>query len=180
MTTHRLLLIPCIVALGLMGVACSVEEVLPPPWCLGGGSELIVAQSVPTATLVPCLGPLPNGWEVDGVRVDQDGSIVRLDSDRAGTEAARLVFSQHCDITDAVLVPSDQSGIPAYEAIGRIQPGFLGERIYIFKGGCVRWEFDFDPDVSATLAIDLQARLTLVPRSEINRSIRESFIDEEL
>jgi hypothetical protein len=180
MRTHRLLLVPCIVALGLLGVACSVERALPPPLCLGGGSELIVAQSVPTATLVPCLGPLPHGWEVDTVRVDQDGSVVRLDSDRAGTDAARLVFSRHCDITDAVLVPSDQSGVPAYEAIGRIQPGFLGARTYVFEGGCVRWEFDFDPNVSTTLAIDLQTRLTLVPRSEINRSIRENFIDEEL
>lgn len=180
MTTHRLLLVPCIVAFGLLAVACSIERALPPPWCVGGGSELIVAQSVPTAELVPCLGPLPHGWEVDTVRVDQDGSIVRLDSDRAGTEAARLVFSRQCDITDAVVVPSDQSGVPAYEAIERIRPGFLGERIYLFDGGCVRWEFEFAPDVSATLAIDLQARLTLVPRSEINRSIRENFIDEEL
>lgn len=180
MTAHRLLLVPCMLALGLLSVACSIEQATPPPLCLGGGSELIVAQSVPTAKLVPCLGPLPHGWEVDTVRVDQDGSIVRLDSDRAGTNAARLVFRRDCDITDGVLVPSDQSGVPAYEAIRRIQPGFLGERIYIFDGGCVRWEFDFDPEVSATLAIDLRARLTLVPRSEINRSIRENFIDEEL
>ncbi|MDH3295602.1 MAG: hypothetical protein OER95_14885 [Acidimicrobiia bacterium] len=180
MTIRRWRLLALILVLGPLAVACSMEETLPPPRCAGGGSELIVAQSVPTAELVPCLGILPDGWTVDRVRVDQDGSLVRLDSDRAGFGAARLLFRRQCDTADAVPVPTDQNEAVAYEAIGRIRPGFLGRRIYVFDGGCVVWEFDFDPDASATLAIDLQARLTLVPRSEINQSIRENFIDEEL
>lgn len=174
------LLLALVGAIWIVTAACSLEETMPAPSCLDGGSGLVVAQSVPTAELVPCLGSLPDGWSIDGVMIDQDGTIVRLDSDRAGFGAARLLFRRRCGAEGAVPVPSDQGGARAFEFIERLQPGFRAARIYRFNGGCVRWEFDFEPDISATLSIDLQARLTLVPRSAINDSIRETFIDEEL
>lgn len=169
-----------VVGIGLIAAACSLEQALPVPDCIDGGSGLIVAQSVPTAELVPCLGPLPDGWTVHGVTVDQDGSEVRLDSDRAGGNAARLHYRPTCDIGEAVSVPSDQEGAEAYEYIGRITSGFQADRIYLFEGGCVRWEFDFDSDASATLSIELQDRLELLSRASLNENIRETFIDEEL
>ncbi|MDH3680639.1 MAG: hypothetical protein OEV40_11880 [Acidimicrobiia bacterium] len=169
-----------VVGLGLVASACSLEQALPVPDCIEGGSGLIVAQSVSTAELVPCLGPLPDGWSVEAVTVDQDGSEVRLDSDRAGDSAARLLYRQTCDVGEAVSVPSDQEGAEAYEYVGRITPGFQADRLYLFEGGCVRWEFDFDTDASATLSIELQDSLTLLSRTALNESIRESFIDEEL
>ena len=168
------------VGFGLAASACSLEQALPVPDCIDGGSGLFVAQSVPTAELVPCLGPLPDGWTVAGVTVDQDGSEVRLDSDRAGDDAARLHYRQTCDVGEAVSVPSDQEGAEAYEYVGRLTSGFRADRLYRFEGGCVRWEFDFDADASATLSIELQDRLTLLSRTTLNENIRETFIDEEL
>lgn len=168
-----------IIAVGLVS-ACSLERALPPPECVGGGSGLIVAQSVPTAEQVPCLAPLPDGWSVESVNVDENGTTIRLDSDRAGDGAARLLYRADCPIDDAVSVPSDQAGAEVFEYIERVGSGFRADRVYVFDGGCVQWEFDFDADASATLAIELRDALTLVPRSVLNEGIRETFIDEEL
>ena len=65
--------------------ACSVSETMPMSDCVNGGSSLIVAQSVPTADYVPCLDPLPAGWEKESVEIDQDGTVMTFNSDRAGS-----------------------------------------------------------------------------------------------
>jgi hypothetical protein len=168
------------VALALLASACSVEEVLSVPDCQTGGSAFIVAQSVPTGDLVPCFNPLPAGWEVTSVKINQDGSVFRMDSDRAGDDAAVLRYAERCDLDDAVSIPSDQDGADGFEYIERIEPGFRAERYFVFNGGCVWWEFDFDDDAQSGLAIELDNSLVLVTRESLNQSMRESFIDEEL
>lgn len=164
----------------LLTAACSVEEALPVPDCQRGESAFIVAQSVPTADLVPCLNPLPVGWEIDAVNIDQDGTAIRLDSDRAGLRAAGLHYVETCDLGEAVSVPSDQEGAETFEYIEQIEPGFRAERYYVFGGGCVWWDFEFESGASATLSIELQDRLVLTSRDDLNDNIRENFIDEEL
>ena len=159
-----------LLVLGLVGVlafSCSGQRALPLPGCEPGSSGWIAAQSVPAAELAPCFDPLPAGWEVEKVIVDQNGTLVRLDSDRAGTLAAELRFRESCDLGAAVAIPSDQDGADAFEYIERINPGFSARRYYVFPGGCVWWEFDFDEVASAALSIELGDALSLVPRAEV-------------
>jgi hypothetical protein len=169
-----------IVAVLVGAVACSVEEALPAPDCVEGDSALIVAQSVPSAEFVPCLDPLPDGWTVDTVSIDQDGTVIRFDSDRAGSGAAELRYAGTCDVHDAVAVPSEIDGAARFDRPERLEPGFREQRFYVFTGGCVWWEFDFVAGASATLSVGLGDGLELVSRAALNESIRESFIDEEL
>ncbi|MGI9594615.1 MAG: hypothetical protein ACR2QK_00565 [Acidimicrobiales bacterium] len=166
--------------LGLLAVACSVEETMPISDCRSGGSAFIVAQSVSTAELIPCFDPLPDGWEVDTVQINQDGTVMKLDSDRAGLGSAQLHFTEICDPGEAVPVPSEQEGAEAFEFVEQLTPGFRAERYYLFPGGCVRWEFDFATGVSATHSVELQERLTLFTRQFLNASMAENFIAEEL
>ncbi len=160
--------------------ACAVEEALPPPSCADGGSALLVAQSVPTASQIPCLDRLPDGWDVTSVSVDQSGTVVRFDSDRAGGGAATLRVEAACDVSGAVSAPSELSGAARYDRIDRLEPGFRARRYYVFPGGCVSWTFDFDDDASATESVAIGEALSLVSRRALNDSIRESFIDEDI
>jgi hypothetical protein len=164
----------------LIGVACSTEQAMPLPDCFEGGSGLIVAQSVPSADYVPCTEGLPTGWSKASVEIDQDGTVITFDSDRAGTSAARLHFAEICDVGDAVLVPSDKEETVRFDRPERLEPGFREQRYYVFLGGCVWWEFDFDDGVAASLSIELADRVDLISRVDINEGIRQSFIDEEL
>ena len=116
-------------ALGLASffvlVSCSVEQTLPPPNCFTGGSGLIVAQSVRSATQVPCLLDLPAGWTVATVQVNEHHSVVTLDSDRAGEGAAVLRLEEACDVTAAVSAPSDLPPAERFDLIERVQPSFM-------------------------------------------------------
>jgi hypothetical protein len=157
-----------------------MEEVLPEPSCADGATALLVAQSVPTADLVPCFEPLPAGWNVVSVAIDQDGTVIRFDSDRAGEEAAKFRYLESCDVAEAVSAPSEFDHAERYEYIERVAPSLRAQRFYVFGGGCGWWDFDFDEGAPAALAIELGDRLDFVTRSELNRSIRETFIDEDI
>lgn len=180
MTIPRYVALAVVLLVVASTTGCAVDETLPAPDCETGGSGLIVAQSVPTAQLVPCFGQLPAGWEFGHVFVDQSGTDVHLDSDRAGEDAAVLHFRAECELGDAVRVPSDQPLASRYELVERLSPGFRSERFYWFLGGCVSVRFDFDDDAPAGLSVELDDALTLVRRDLLNQGIRETFIDEEL
>lgn len=169
-----------VIAVCLLGAACSVQSATPLPSCTEGGSGLIAAQSVPSATLLPCVGSLPDGWTADAVDVNQDRTIIRFDSDRAGEDAAVLRFTESCDIGPAVSTPSDHDGAQRFDDIQRLQPSFKARRLYVFEGGCVTWLFDFDRGVSATQSVAIGDSLTLVPRQLVNDQLRATFVDEEL
>ena len=60
---------------GVDDVGCSDLE---PLW--------LMAQSVPSASLVPCVQLLPVGWTVAEVAVNNGRSVITLDHDRAGKQ----------------------------------------------------------------------------------------------
>jgi hypothetical protein len=161
-------------------VGCSVEEALPVPSCADGGTTILAAQSVPTAAQVPCFDPLPDGWDVDSTVIDQNGTVIRFDSDRAGSRAAIFHFVDSCETAGAVRVPSEYPGTDQYELIAGVVPAFVGRRFHVFSGGCMWWDFDFDEGAGSALSIELGDRLEMISRDELNDSIRTFFIDEEV
>jgi hypothetical protein len=175
---------PCLllatVALASAVSACSIEQALPAPSCEDGSSALIAAQSVPTASQIFCLERLPDGWSVASMLVNQDRTIVRLDSDRAGDDAATLRFQQACDVSGAVAAPSELPAAARYDQVDRLEPGFRARRYYVFPGGCVWWTFDFDNDASATESVAIGDVVTLISRRSFNDSFRETFVDEDI
>jgi hypothetical protein len=174
-----------LVAIALCAVAptlaaCSVENTLPPPYCFEEGSGLIVAQSVPTASQIPCFGDLPSGWSFGSVLVNEQHTVVRLDSDRVGDDAAVLRLERTCDRSGAIPAPSDQPAAARYDMIEQLRPGLRAKQFYVFRGGCVWWTFDFDSGTSATEAVAVDDALVLVSRADLNEAVRETFIDEEI
>lgn len=159
---------------------CSLENALAPTACSVAKSAIIHAQSVPAAEFVPCLDPLPKGRTATSATINPDGTEVHLDSHRAGMGAARLHYRQTFDIDGAAAVPADFEGAEAFQHIERIEPGFRAGRHYLFPGGCVRRESDFDPEASTALSIQLQHRLNFIPRQLLNDFVRRTFLDEEL
>jgi hypothetical protein len=96
---------------------------------------LLMAQSVPTASLVPCIEILPVGWTLGDVVVGNDRSRFTLTSDRGGVLVAELTAS--CDLAGAVEITSQQPGARRYLRIERDAAGGTTTRTYTFPGGCV-------------------------------------------
>jgi tRNA A-37 threonylcarbamoyl transferase component Bud32/membrane-associated phospholipid phosphatase len=95
----------------------------------------LMAQSVPTASLVPCIEILPAGWSLGNVVVHDGRSRFTLDSDRGGVLVVELAAS--CDLAGAVELTSEQPQARRYLRVERNAAGVTMTRAYTFPGGCV-------------------------------------------
>ena len=66
----------------------------------------LMAQSVPSASLVPCVESRLPGWTVANVAVNDGRSVITLDHDRAGAAAVVVRMAAACDPAGAVEAPA--------------------------------------------------------------------------
>ena len=81
------------------------------------------AQSVPTASLVPCVRSLP-GWTVANANARNGWSMFVLDHDRAGDRAVVVRLTAACDPAGATEMPSKLPGVRHYERTERLAGRF--------------------------------------------------------
>jgi hypothetical protein len=141
---------------------------------------VLEAQAVPTATLLPCVDALPDGWRVSDVFIHRGRARFALDSDRAGSRAVTVVLERTCNVPRRdTRVPSDEPGTRRFEQIGPVRPGlgFTGSRFYLFPGGCVTYRFQFRGEERAASLGATTLALSFVPREKIRELIRVTTED---
>jgi tRNA A-37 threonylcarbamoyl transferase component Bud32/membrane-associated phospholipid phosphatase len=131
---------------------------------------LLMAQSVPTASLVPCIEILPVGWTLGDVVVGNGRSRFTMTSDRGGVLVAELTAS--CDLGGAVAQTSEQPGARRYLRIERNAAGVAMTRAYTFPGGCVTQRL-VAPEVSRQqLAGESSFALGFTTRDDLAAALR--------
>ena len=60
------------------------------------GAIALMVQSVPDASLFPCVERLRPGWEVERIDVERDRSTIAVSSDRLGDEFLRVFLRPAC------------------------------------------------------------------------------------
>lgn len=133
---------------------------------------LLMAQSVETASRIPCLDSLPVGWSFDSLYVRDGSSRFLLSYDRENTRPVTVLLQPRCNTSGASEVPSDEQGTRRFERIRAVGDVFSGDRIYTFEGGCVRYEFDFVNSRSASLANEVSLGLGFVSRPQLESRLR--------
>ena len=146
---------------------------VPDCTALTGEMTLLMAQSVPTASRVPCLSSIPLGWEFNGLEVRRGSSLLLLESDRARSEPVEVTLRESCDVRGATEVPTDEVGTRRFEAIQTLEGRYAGTRYYVFEGGCVTYEFDFIGEGRTALANEASIALSFVTRDELARTLYE-------
>jgi hypothetical protein len=127
---------------------------------------LLMAQSVPTASSIPCISSFPAGWELGRVVVERGHSQFVLQASDHQVEVA-LDEPRRCELADAVEVPSEELGARRYEAPTQLPPDVRTTRTYVFEGACVTIDFDLDDTASASLLVALDGALSFQPRDEL-------------
>jgi hypothetical protein len=137
--------------------------------CGTSNTMILMAQSVPSATSVPCVASLPAGWKVGGVQIERGRGEFWLDSDRAGTRAVTvsLVPRDACTVRAASEVASDEPGMRRFERPDQLPPALRETRSYLLPGGCVTYRFEFDSPETASLLFDVDGALAFQPRAEL-------------
>jgi hypothetical protein len=166
--------LPAALALVLAGcVAPASTRLGQAPACeigddgMAADAVVLMAQSVPTASRVPCVAGLPLGWHFAGMDARNGEAAFWLDSDRDGDRAIEVRLTGTCDTDRATEIPSDRDGMRRYELVKEVTPRYQGSRFYLFEGGCLTLAFALsgenrgEPLALAAQAIDVLRRAEL-------------------
>jgi tRNA A-37 threonylcarbamoyl transferase component Bud32 len=128
------------------------------------------AQSVPSATLLPCVHSLPPGWGFGGANARNGWSKYTL-NDVVTPQGLVVQLAAACDIAGAIEKPSDQPGTRRYE---RIEPGRSGPATIwylVFEGGCATAQFRSASDVDTALASQASSAIGFVTRPALQHAL---------
>jgi tRNA A-37 threonylcarbamoyl transferase component Bud32 len=133
----------------------------------------LMAQSVPSASLVPCIRSRLVGWTVAEVAVNDGRSVVTLNHDRAGSSAVVLRLTAACDPAGAVQAPSPAPGVRRYQRAERGTGEFGATWYDRFQGGCVTYRLHSTSDVEGSFATELPALLGFATRDSLRLTLRQ-------
>jgi membrane-associated phospholipid phosphatase/tRNA A-37 threonylcarbamoyl transferase component Bud32 len=141
-------------------IHCSDQEAL---W--------LMAQAVPSSTLVPCLELAPPGWSLGDVKAGSGFASIVFDTDRPFQDVAVVVdLTPACDLAGATEVSSEQPGARRYIRVDRAATPDEVTRIYSFQGGCIteRYRSVVSPE---RLAGDASSAFGFVSRDQLAREL---------
>jgi hypothetical protein len=172
----------CLLALlaagGLAGCSSgNATATTTPPLCRSGDGAgngvILMAQSVPTASWVPCIRTaLPLGWSFSHMDARSSVSRFVLDSDRDGQQAIEVRLTATCRTDGATEIPSDRDGMRRLERVQRVDPTYAGDRYYLFPGGCLTFAFQLGGNSPGeALALASQA-VGVVRRTDLDAQVR--------
>lgn len=168
-------LVMALAAVALSG--CTIGGGGRTPLCTNteDGVFVLLAQSVPSATELPCVSEFPAGWTFGGSDITSGLSRFWLDSDRGGIHAVEVSLRPSCDTTGAVeeRPAPDEAGTRVFMRPDSLEPSFTGVRFLLFEGGCIGYTFRFASGASSTLAIEAIEALSLLPRATIVAQVLE-------
>jgi hypothetical protein len=170
---RRVLLIAALIVAALL-VLPNVYNMFTPadlpiadaPTCGTNDVMILAAQSVPSATAVPCIASFPAGWHADAVKISRGSTRFRLETTGHQVEVT-LRPPGDCPLDGAVEIPSDEFGMRRFERPTQLPPNVRVTRTYVADGGCVTYDYSFAEDADASLVSGLDAALAFQSRSEL-------------
>src|SRR6266540_654503 len=133
----------------------------------------LMAQSVPSASLVPCVRSRLPGWTVADVAVNNGRSVVILDHDRAGKRAAVVRLTGVCDVAGTVETPSPAPGMRRFQRVDPAISAFGSTWYDRFPGGCVTYRLHSTSDAEGWFAAELPTLLGFASRDALREALSQ-------
>jgi membrane-associated phospholipid phosphatase/tRNA A-37 threonylcarbamoyl transferase component Bud32 len=131
------------------------------------------AQSVPSASLVPCVRSLLPGWKVAEVGVNNGRSVIFLDHDRAGKRAVIVRLTAACDPAGAAEVAPEEPGTRRSVRVEPLADEFGATWYDQFPGGCVTYRLHSTRDVEGWFAAELPTLLGFASRDTLRQALSQ-------
>ena len=151
----------------------TTQQVFDVPNCRidASGTMILMAQAVPTASQLPCIKDMPEGWSFGGIDVKSGLAQFWLDSDRAGMSALKVLLTASCRPT-GTQIPSDQLGSSLYLKIRKLGNRYVADRIYLLARGCITYRLNFPNGEKAVLTTDAITAIGQLSRRQLALFLR--------
>jgi len=135
----------------------------------------IVAQSLPSASYLPCIRMLPQGWSTSGFRAAPGGTSFLLSSDRSPGRPVKVRLVAACRPGGTSPSPPRAPGVVTYTRLTSITPRFAGSLYDVFPGGCVSYSFDFTLGSQISLMEQFEQAVGLYPRQQLRLVLKRKL-----
>jgi hypothetical protein len=105
------------------------------------GSLVLMAQAVPTASVLPCLRRLPEGWTVGGYSARNGQARIWLVVGHEDRTALTVTLQKRCDLDGFTEVQSDVAGTLRFERRTSSAAALAGSRAYVYPSSCLRYDY---------------------------------------
>jgi hypothetical protein len=156
------------VALMLGAVGCAQASQHREPACEPGNATTLMAESVMTAQLIPCLRALPVGWELAAFEADDESATFLLEAGSGEDGTVEVELLRQCD--EPIVgrrARSDERGASLTRLTTSEQP-YRATWVYEYAGGCTRYRIALALDqLPADHLGELRRSLSFVDRTEL-------------
>ncbi|HSL10834.1 MAG TPA: hypothetical protein VLA82_05925 [Actinomycetota bacterium] len=147
--------------------ACSAIGDNREPWCRPVPATRLLAQSVRSASLVPCVTELPAGWAFDGFAAADTGATFALVGPDEPASTAAVTFADACPDARGRPLRSDEDGTELLEEVRGRSP-YAATWTYRFDGGCARVDVELAAGTGVDeVTRDLARAMSFVPRTTL-------------
>ena len=137
---------------------------------------VLMAQAVPSSTLIPCVKAVPASWrrgEVDVRSGRASFAFASASVHSPDSVPLRVELRRTCDTTGATQVPTDEPGTRRFERLRSVSPAYVGERLYLYDGGCTRLTFALSGADQVQAVGEASLAVGFVARDAVRAQVRE-------
>lgn len=160
------------VASTLTGCAAVRDQV---PGCGAPLRLAIIAQSVPSASYVPCIRQLPQGWTTSSFDPARGAMSFTLNSDRAPGRPVTVRLAAWCKPGAASSAPPRAPGVLTYTRLYSLSPRVTGRLYDVFPGGCVTYSFNFSLGQQISLMEEFEFAVGLYSRQQLRLILKQEL-----
>jgi hypothetical protein len=138
------------------------------------GMQVLLAQAVPTASVVPCLRSAPGDWSISGFHAEDGQARVEFSYRYGNDDTATIDLVADCDVRAAREVSSPFDGVRKYNRPATRGGRYADEVHYVFAGGCASLRFDLSGRGADLRGAEIAGALGFVARQRLDRQIRSA------
>jgi hypothetical protein len=156
---------------------CAEGRLNTHPICEVRAPTILMAESVKSASKIPCVVALPVGWRFAGFTAEDGRSTFALDSEAGGEDALLVILTADCPDAARAGEPvhGDEPGADVTHRVQSEDP-YEAVRALRFEGGCAVYEMRFASGAPAErLVADVGRAISFIERDEIDRGIRDEL-----
>jgi hypothetical protein len=136
------------------------------------GMLVLIAQSVPSASAVPCIEGEAGHWTMAEFTVRDGSAVVGFAYQYGGPDRVTVEMRAQCDVHDAREVSSRHEGTRRYNRELVRGGRYANEIHYVYEGACTSLRFDLGATGADLRGAEFAGALAFVARSELDRQIR--------
>jgi len=145
------------------------------PTCTDTRRLAVVAQSVATASYIPCVAERRPGWSTEDFDPRAGRTTFSLVTDRDPAHHVVVELLPSCDTTGATPTTPRADGVRTYMRPRSIDPRYAGLLTDVFPGGCISYQFDFARGPHIALIDDFEHEIGLRARRDLRLALDSTY-----